>query len=113
MQDQDEDEDEEDDDDGPNIDVHVVDEVASKYEDARTYVEEARKATKSAQDHANDVALYSLLAAAKDAWIGAANPPTRGRGSGSRGRGRGISGFTISGDNAAPLSLPPATPVVA
>jgi len=62
-------------------------------------------AAKSAQDHANDATLYSLLATAKDAWIRAANPPTRGRGSSSRGRGRGISGLTTSGGNASPLSL--------
>ena len=113
VQDQDEDEEEDEEDDGPNIDVHVVDEVASKYEDAQANVEEARKAAKSSQDHANDAELYSLLAAAKDAWIRAANPPTRSRGSGSRGRGRGISGFITSGGNATPLSLSPAAPIVA
>jgi hypothetical protein len=92
----------------------VVDEVANKYEDAHTNVEEARKAAKLAQDHdANDVALYSLLAAAKDTWFRAANQPTRLRGSGGRGRGRGISGFTTSGDNASSLSLSPAAPIVA
>ena len=113
VQDQDDDEEEDDDDDGLNIDVPMVDEVASKYEDAQTNLEEARKAAKSAQDHANDATIYSLLEAAKDAWIRATNPPKRGRGSGSRGRGRGISGFTASGGNAAPLSLSPAAPIVA
>ncbi len=113
VQDRDEDEQENEEDDGPTTDVPVVDEVASKYEDAQTNVEEARKAAKSAQDNAHDAALYSLLAAAKDAWIRVANPPTRGRGSGSRGRGRWISGFTTSGGNAAPQSLSPAAPIVA
>ncbi len=82
----------------------IVDEVASKYEDAQNNVEEARKAAKSAQNHANDAALYSLLAATKDAWIRAATPQARGRGSGSRGRGRGISGSTVCGGSAAPQS---------
>ena len=57
VQDWDEDEEEKDDDDVPNIDVHVVDNIGKKYEDAKTNVEEARKAAKSAQDHANDAAL--------------------------------------------------------
>jgi len=65
--DDDAEEEEEDDGDTALINAHATDEVACKYEEARAHMGEARMASKKAQEHTNKVALYALLAAAKEA----------------------------------------------